>query len=198
MKVDCSEGCPVRATFFCSRCKKPFCDQCSGLKEKGKRYCLNCAAVLHTEKPKKNIELGIDKGLSKPLKVTLLLTTAVAALYLFIAGNGQPSSDRATLPPLTQTQVRDLQQCKEQLQGLSMLVANYQRSHGFDPEVIEDVIESNEDARLLLEPVDEYEYGLERLPDAGLVISCPNPDEHHLDALYIIPGSTSVIMQSGD
>ena len=119
----------------------------------------------------------------------------ILAGYLFIAGEQSSRPKREALPPLAPAQEETLVKCKENLQALSMLISEYQLTQGHDPEVIEDVVLLERDTPLLLEPVESYEYGLELMPDKGLVVSCPNPGAHHLDSLYAQPGSPAVAMQ---
>lgn len=197
LNVDCSDGCGVRATFYCARCNKAFCDQCIGLKDRSKSYCIHCAAVLHTNKSQEESESSDARRLGLPLKVLLILIITSVFFYLITVFDDQQidSSADYLLTPMSSTEEKALIACKEKLVRLSILVEHYQRSHGSDPEELDDVVGVEADFQLLVEPVDEFEYGLEQMPNVGLVISCPNPSEHRLDALYIIPGSSSVMME---
>jgi hypothetical protein len=192
--IECSEDIGIRATFFCSRCKHPFCENCLGLEDGKKLFCLACAAIERTKNKEKNKHRKVENKVATPLKVILIMLVIIAG-YLFIAGEQSSRPKRATLPPLTPLQEENLVKCKENLQVLSMLISEYQLTQGHDPEVIEDVILLKRDTPLLFEPVRNYEYGLELMPGKGLVVSCPNPDAHQLDSLYAQPGGPAVAVQ---
>ena len=197
MGIDCSQDPGVFATFLCARCKRPFCENCVGLEDGHKVYCLACAAVEGISKKGE----GEEKGkVAKPLKgaffISLFLLVVIggysgAAKYLHKIQKEPP-------PPLTEAQEMDLAKCMENLEALSMLVAEYQVINHRDPEDIEDVITLEKDKPLLIEPVEKYEYGLDNYPAIGLVIACPNPDAHHLFDLYARPGIPAVAVKEGD
>ena len=194
LAIDCSMDTGVRATFFCSCCKQPFCEDCLGLEERKANYCLACAAIEEVNEGEKSNHRKVKNRLATPLTAILIVLVIIGG-YFFIAGEESSRPKRKPLPPLTPAQEANLAKCKENLQTLSTLISEYQLTQGHDPENIEDVIMLEKEASLLLEPVDNNEYGLELMPDKGLVISCPNPDAHHLDELYAQPGSPPVAVQ---
>lgn len=198
LAADCSLDTGVAATFFCARCKRPFCESCVGLEDRKRVYCLACAAVEGTKKKSEDVETKGNS--SKPLHGVLnycLFLLAVTGIYIGVMANiNQPVI--ALPPPLTEAQKEDLAKCKENIEALSMLVAEYQAIKHRDPEDIEDVIVLEKNKKLLIEPVEKHEYGLERYTGIGLVVSCPNPDAHHLYDLYARPGTPAVVVKEGD
>jgi len=194
LPIDCSTDSGVRATFFCSRCKQPFCEDCIGLEDRKTIYCLACAGIEEIKEEGQNNHRDTKKRISTPLVVVLVLLVITGG-YIFIASEQSSRPQREPLPPLTPAQEVDLAKCKENLHALSRLIYEYQLTQGHDPEEIEDVILLEKETSLLLEPVDNNEYGLELVTGKGLVVSCPNPGEHHLDELYAQPGSPPVAVQ---
>jgi len=193
--IDCSEDIGVRATFFCNNCKRPFCEDCLGLENGKEIFCLACAAIEATQKKERD-KLGKEENnVATPLKVILAVVVIIAGVF-FITGDQSSQPKRVTLPPLNPAQEESLAKCKENLQDLSHLISEYQLTQGHDPKVLKDVILLERDKPLLIEPVEGYEYGLELMPDKGLVVSCPNPNAHHLDSLHAQPGGSAVAVQN--
>jgi hypothetical protein len=194
--IDCSEDIGIRATFFCTRCKKPFCEDCLGREDGKTIHCLACAAIAATKK-KKNSNKEEKSKIATPLNI-IFLVLVIFAGFFFIDGNDSSQLKKELLAPLTSAQEADLAKCKENLQSLSMLISDYQLTRGHDPKELEDVVLLKKNTSLLLEPVEENEYGLESIPGKGLVVSCPNPYAHNLENLYAQPGGPAVAVQDPD
>ena len=203
LKIDCSKDPGTPATFLCARCKRPFCESCVGIEEGRKVYCLTCTVLeeakleeQHRQDFATKLSQKIPKSLVRPLSIILSLLIVIGLYFVAL-----PHFDNLflkPLPPLTESQEKDMLKCKTNLESLSLLLAQYQVTKQRDPQVLEDVIVQDKDRGLLIEPVDDNEYGLETRPGLGLVIACPNPDEHNLYDLYAPPGNPAYAVKERD
>ena len=100
LAIDCSMDTGVRATFFCSRCKQPFCEGCLGLEEGKVNYCLACAAVEEVNEGEKSNHREAKNRVATPLKAILIVLVIIGG-YFFIAGEQSSRPKREPLPPLT-------------------------------------------------------------------------------------------------
>lgn len=195
LKIDCVQDPGTPATFICTRCKRPFCEDCVGAEDRQKVYCIECAAVVEVKVAKKKSDSLATKAksvYSSPRFIAMaLLFSSLLLVYVYVGVNAPETIRvREPFPQRTAEQEGDLLKCEENMEALSMLLENFQATNNRNPERLENIVSQN-DSGFLQEPVTGRQYGLEMRTETGLVVACPNPEEHNLYDLFVVPGQLS-------
>jgi len=137
LHVECSLDTGVPAVFFCSRCKKPFCEGCIGRDSALKILCLHCAVVEDSKKEKAQRAslFSIAEKKNTIFSVLGVIATIAIAFNIYILyGDFQESAPTKSLEPKLNIQLIDITKCRLNLEELvKEAVSTQSRNVRFSP-----------------------------------------------------------------
>ncbi|MFQ5581441.1 MAG: hypothetical protein ACE5F3_02305 [Mariprofundaceae bacterium] len=199
--VPCSEDPEAEATFYCANCQRSFCEDCVGLEDGVRTYCLQCAVEREGPGSARRIfytEAGEFRAWVK--RALLVMSVAIVGVNVFIIISSQPAFIAETVRPPMSPQLSSIVECRHRLELIAAQAMAFQKAMDRPPESLSDVAPLFDDTKVLRDPVTHQAYILEFRRNEGITVSCPTPGAHGLAGLFARPGKPAkmVYLESGD
>ena len=187
-----------KATFICTNCQRPYCDQCLGKTIDDDKYCLECSALEQVRRsaPKKTqVEKKTAPAFAGPALALLALILMGVNAYLLLEDDY--ISVPANAGPEIPTQLSELIECKRHLQEIAASAAAFREHTGTYPTFIEQLQPIS--GYLPNEPVTGKPYEMTTDNRGGWSVHCPSPEAHGIAELIAKPGKPArVIYMTGE
>ena len=178
-----------RATFICTNCQRPYCDQCLGKTIENDKYCLECSAleqVRRSAPQKRQQTKKSSPALLTPALIVLALLLTGINFYLLFDNDyiTVPTTSEPDIPPA----LSELVECKHNLQHIAATAASFKESTGSYPVFIEQLQPFDDKTALPVEPITGMDYLIEKNEAGEWSVHCPSPEKHGVSDIVAIPG----------
>ncbi|HKI60036.1 MAG TPA: hypothetical protein VKA23_03280, partial [Mariprofundaceae bacterium] len=123
LNVTCTIDVDVPAVFFCSKCHKPFCEECIGRETASKTLCLHCAAVKDSQEEafrRASIFSMVKEKKSFFLKLLVVIASLGILFNLYtLYGDMQESNQDERFEVEISPQLKGIAQCRSDLEFLA-------------------------------------------------------------------------------
>lgn len=193
LNVECSMDAGIPAVFYCSRCKKPFCEDCIGRESGIKTLCIHCAGVEETIEDEEQRELSRRLSSVKKKSSLLTLLSAIAivliAVNAYILVNNQLEEEPIKASsPVVSPQLLGISMCRANLEVLAAEAATYSKLVGHPPASLEELSGMLEPAVETKDPVSHKHYIIESDEAGNITAHCPTPEAHGVAGIVAVPG----------
>jgi len=202
LSAECSMDAGVPAVFYCSRCKKPFCEDCIGRESGKKTLCIHCAGVEETIEDEEQRRLG---GLAFVKKKSFLLTlfgaiaiTGIAVnAYILVNDQIEVEPVKVSSPPVS-PQLAGLAKCRANMEILAAEAATYRKLIGHPPASLDELSRMLEPKVETKDPVSHAPYIVKSDAAGNITVNCPTPEVHGVAGIVAMPGKPArLIYQKG-
>ena len=197
LNVACSIDMDVPAVFYCSQCKKPFCEDCIGRETAAMTLCLHCAAV--EESQEEEFKRASVFAVVKKKSFLLWLFGIVAAtgltfnLYI-LYGDMQESDQAKIMEPEKDPQLLGIAKCRSNLEILAAEAFSYRKVMDRFPASVEELAAMLDTQKATTDPVSSQPYIIRKDEAGGVAVHCPTPGDHGVAGIVAVPGKPAKIL----
>jgi hypothetical protein len=191
LNVECLMDIGVPAVFYCSRCKKPFCEDCIGQESAKKTLCIHCASVEESIEQETRQRPGFNFAKKKkPLLILLaIMASILIAFNAYILYNDYLESDQTeAVEHDISWQLMGIVECRANLEVLAAEALSYSKMLERPPASIEE-LSSILDAQVNTEdPISSEPYIINSDTAGNITARCPTPEAHGVGSITAVPG----------
>ncbi len=191
LNVACSIDVDVPAVFYCSRCHKPFCEDCIGRETAAKTLCLHCAAVEDSQEDElqRASAFAVVKKKSFLLGFLGVLAAIGLTFNLYILyGDMQESDQSKVMEPVTDSQILGITRCRSNLEILAAEAASYYKAMERPPSSVEELAVILGKQVETTDPISSKPYIIESDGTGRITVHCPTPEAHGVSGIAATAG----------
>jgi len=201
LNVTCTIDVDVPAVFFCSKCHKPFCEECIGRETASKTLCLHCAVVKESqeeESQRASIFSMVKEKKSFLLKLIVVIASLGILFNLYtLYGDMQESNQDEPFEMEISPQINGIADCRANLELIAKEAHSYRKILERPPSSMDELSSMLGDKAGIKDPVSSKPYIL-RSNDRGEVsVQCPSPEDHGVAGIVATPGKPAQVIYGG-
>lgn len=192
LNVSCSIDEGVPAVFYCSKCRKPFCEDCIGEESARRTLCLHCASV---EESMAAAERAAEQepspsGRKRRVYAVLgiLVFAAIAVDAYILSSNHLESTPSDARIPAISPQLQAIAETRFDLEALVSEAAAYRRVMGKPPASLDELKPMLSPRFRTEDPVSHQPYIIESDAAGNIIARSPTPEAHGVASITAMPG----------
>lgn len=200
LDVECSMDIGVPATFYCSRCKKPFCEDCLWSEAGSKTLCIHCASVEEAIEDEARGSLGSAIVKQKKLVlglITVVLTGIIAFNAYTLYNNHLESDQTKVFRHEMSPQLMGIAKCRANLEALVKEAVSYHQMVNRPPSSLEELATILATEFETKDPVSLAPYIIESDGTGNITAHCPTPEAHGVSDIIAEPGKPARLIYKG-
>lgn len=196
LNVACTIDQDVPAVFYCSKCHKPFCEDCIGEESARRTLCLHCASVEDSIEEAEQLASGPPTGKKGRLVPITLAVIACAGIlvsaYILFDNNLETERSDVHIPAIS-PQLQGIAETRADLEALVAQAAVYRKLMGHPPASLDELKPMLGSKYRTEDPVSHEPYIIES-DDAGNIMAvCPTPRVHGVASIAAVAGKPAQV-----
>ena len=201
LNVACSIDIDEPAVFYCSQCKKPFCEDCIGRETAAKTLCLHCAAVEDSmeEAQQQGLGLALKKKKGFFLKMLGVMASVAIAFNLYTLYSDRDESDpskafKAAISP----QLTGITICRSRLDALAAEAFSYTKLMERSPSSVDElgvILNAQVETK---DPVTFKPYIIKGDTEGNTIVHCPTPEAHGVGSISAVAGKPARVIYANE
>jgi len=200
LNVECSMDIGVPATFYCNRCKKPFCEDCLWSEAGSKTLCIHCASVEQVIEDEARGSLGSAFAKKKKLFINLIavIITVIIAFNGYILYNDHLESDQTeAFKHEMSPQLMGIAKCRANLEILVKEAVAYHQIVKRAPSSLEELATIFTTEFETKDPISFAPYIIRSDDTGNISAHCPTPEAHGVSDIIAKPGKPARLIYNG-